>query len=89
MIISRYCWSQFPANVSLYSCHFSSKEDPQYFTTSLYLLSSYSSKEDEGGGLSHTTTTYTRVSITLSFEEESEGPGGVVGRYSSSNKEEC
>ena len=132
---SRYCWSKFPANVSLYSQRSCSKEDPQHLPRS---LSINSGKEVEGqghtttsyarvsshsevspvsrshevsrslrglypqhllrslsinsveGGLYHTTTTYSRVfRVSLSFEEEGEGPGGIMARYSSSNKEEC
>ena len=80
---SRYCWSKFPANVSLYSQHSCSKEDLQHLLRSL----SINSVE---GGLYHTTTTYSRVfRVSLSFEEEGEGPGGIMARYSSSNKEEC
>ena len=87
---SRYCWNKFPAYMSFYSCYSCSKEDPQHLLRS---LSINSSKEDEGGG--HTTTTYSRVSrvfrvpISLSFEEEGEGPGGIMARYSSSNRQEC
>ena len=59
---SRYCWSKFPANVSLYSQHSCSKEDPQHLLRS---LSINSGKEVEGGGQYHTTTSYARVSRSL------------------------
>ena len=59
---------------------------------SLYLLLKRQQGWRAVSHLSHHHHTYSRVSrcpISLSFEEEGEGPGGIMARYSSSNKEEC